>query len=84
MDLADPLHQQADARLHKPLAFLCRMVLGVLTQVTQLARTLDLLRQLRLQLLVQLADLVFKLLQQSGLHSGNGNTGTPEIRGRVA
>jgi TrmH family RNA methyltransferase len=41
------------------------VVLGVLAQVAELARALDLLRQLALQLLLELCDFVLELLQQS-------------------
>ncbi len=41
------------------------MVLGVLAQIAELARPLDLLRQLALQLLLELCDFVLELLQQS-------------------
>ncbi|HZB25609.1 MAG TPA: RNA methyltransferase [Vicinamibacterales bacterium] len=41
------------------------MVLRVLAQIAELARALDLLRQLALQLLVELCDFILELLQQS-------------------
>ena len=50
---ADALLQHADARLDQPLPLLRRLVLGVLAQIAQLARALDLLRQLELQLVVE-------------------------------
>jgi hypothetical protein len=67
-DLADTLLQQADAGLDQALTLLGRLVFGVLAQVAQLARPLDLLRQLGLQLLLELMDLVLELPEQAGLH----------------
>ena len=52
----------------QPLPLLGRLVLGVLAQIAQLAGALDLPRQLGLQLLVELLDLVFEFLQELGLH----------------
>ena len=70
LDLADALLQQADARLDEPLPFFRRLVLGVLAQVAELARALDLARQLGLQLLVELRDLVLEFLQDPLFHDG--------------
>ena len=67
-DLADALLQHADARFDQPLALLGRLVLGVLTQIAELARALDLFRQLRLQLAVELLDFVFEFLENPRLH----------------
>jgi hypothetical protein len=53
------------------------MVLGVLAQVAELARALDLLRQLGLQLPLKLLNLVLELLQYSCLQwllPENGDT----------
>ncbi len=68
MDVAHPLLQQADPRLDEPLPLLGGVILGVLAQVAQLARALNLLRQLRLQLAIELVDLVLELLQDPRLH----------------
>src|SRR4029077_197396 len=67
-DFGDTLLQHADLRFDQPLPLLRRLVLGVLTQVAQLARALDLLRQFELQLVVQLLDFVFEFLDQALFH----------------
>ena len=67
-DLADTLLQHADASFDQALALLGRLVLGVLTEIAELPRALDLLRQLRLQLAVELLNLVFELLENPGFH----------------
>ena len=76
LDLADALLQQADARLDQPLTFLRRLVFGVLAQIAELARALDLARQLRLQLLVELRDLVLEFLQDPLFHRRNVSRST--------
>ena len=63
-DFGDALLQHADARFDEPLPLLRRLVFGVLAQVAELARALDFLRQLELQLAVERLDLVFELLDQ--------------------
>ena len=73
-DLADALLQHADARFDQALPLFRGVILGVLPQVAQLARALDLLRQLGLQLLLELMDLFFELLQETRLHRGDGST----------
>ncbi len=60
----------ADASLDEALAFLRRVVLGVLAEIAELARALDLLRQLRLQLALELMNLVFELLENPRFHRG--------------
>ena len=67
-DLRHALLEHADARLDEPLPLLRGLVLGVLAQVAQLARALDLLGQLELQLAVERVDLVLELLDQSLFH----------------
>ncbi len=62
MDVADALLQQADTHFDEALTFLRRVVLGVLPQVSELARALDFLRQLGLQFLLENGDLVLELL----------------------
>jgi hypothetical protein len=72
-NFADTLLQHADPRLDEPLPLLGGLIFGILAQVAELPRALDLPRELGLQLLVERVDLVFELLQQTGLHPGNGN-----------
>ena len=67
-DLGHALLQHADPRFDQPLTLLRRVVLGVLAQVAQLARALDLPRQLDLQLAIERVDLVFELLDQPLFH----------------
>ena len=74
LDLADPHLEHADPRLDEPLPFLRRLVLGVFAQIAQLAGALDLPRQLGLQLLVELLDLVLEFFQEPRLHvEGDGS-----------
>ena len=68
MNVADTLLEQADPRLDQPLPFLGGVILRVLTQIAQLAGPLDFQRQFGLQLLVELHDFVFELLEQSCFH----------------
>ena len=60
--------EHADARLEIALPLLGRVVLGVLAQVAQLARALDLLGQFDLQLALERLDLVFEPFDQVCLH----------------
>ena len=67
-DLADALLQHGDAGVDDLLALFRRLVLGVLTQIAQLARALDLLRELYLQLALERRDLVVESLEDPVLH----------------
>ena len=67
-DVADALLEQADPRLDEALALLRGVILRVLAQVAELARALDFLRQLGLELAVQPLDLVLELLEELRLH----------------
>src|SRR5262249_17695319 len=67
-DLGRAFLQHADARLDEPLPLFRRVIFGVLAQIAQLARALDFLRQLELQLAIQRLDLVLELLDQSIFH----------------
>src|SRR5665213_2755690 len=67
-DLRHALLEHADPRLDEALPLLRRLVLGVLAQVAQLARALDLLRQLELQLVIQRLNLVLELANQAIFH----------------
>ena len=62
-DFADPLAEHADAGVDELLPLLGRLVLGVLTKIAELARTLDLLRKLGLELALQLADLILEAFE---------------------
>src|SRR5262245_60665896 len=73
-DLAHPLLEQADPRLHQTLPLFRRMILGVLTQIAQLTRALDFFRQLRLQLALQLLDLFFEFLENLRFHWVNDSS----------
>src|SRR5262249_44958007 len=73
LNLADALLQQTDAGLDEALALLGRLVFGVLAEVAQFARALDLSGELRLQLLVELGDFVLEFLQDPVFHVGNGS-----------
>ena len=57
------LRSMRDARVDELLPLLGRLVLGVLAQIAELARTLDLLRQLGLELPFQLGDFVLEAFQ---------------------
>ena len=67
-DLGDALLQHADPRLDQALPLFRRVVLRVLAQVAQLARALDLLRQLELQLAIERLDFVLEFLDQTIFH----------------
>ncbi len=67
-DLRHPFLEHADARFDEALPLLRGRVLGVLAQIAQLARTLDLFGQLQLQLAVERVDLVLEFLNQSIFH----------------
>ena len=67
-DLADALLEHRDAGVDDLLPLLGGLVLGVLAQVAQLARALDLLRQLELQLALERGDLVVETLQNAIFH----------------
>ena len=67
-DLADALLQHRDARVDDLLTLLRGLVLGVLAQVAQLARALDLLRQLDLQLALERGDFVVEFLENAIFH----------------
>src|SRR5439155_21413286 len=59
--------------------FFRRVVFRVLVQIAELARALDLLRQLELELVIQRLDLVLEFLDQAILHRfrhGPGNRTT--------
>src|SRR5262249_13058369 len=75
-DFRHALLQHADARFDEPLALLGRLIFRVFAKIAQLARTLDLLRQLELQLVIQRRDFVFELPDQPFLHRfpTNGTT----------
>ena len=64
----DALLQHADARFDQPLPLLRGLILGVLAQIAELARALDLLRQLELQLAIERLDFVLELLDQPIFH----------------
>ncbi len=67
-NIADALLEQADPCLDETLAFLRGVVLGVLAQVSELARALNFLREFGLELAVQSLDLVLELLEELRLH----------------
>ena len=67
-DLADALLQHRDAGVDDVLALLGGLVLGVLAQVAQLARALNLLRQLDLQLALERRDFLVETLENSLFH----------------
>src|SRR5215203_3042062 len=70
-DLADALFQHRDARVDDLLPLLRRLVLRVLAQVAELAGTLDLLRQVDLQLALECSDFLVEPLQNPLFHRGN-------------
>jgi hypothetical protein len=63
-----PALQHRDPRLDEALALFGRRVLGVLAQVAELARPLDLFRKLRVELALQAGNLVVESLQNSFFH----------------
>src|SRR5207253_855868 len=90
-DLRDALLEHADPRFDEPLALLGRVVFGVLAQIAELARALDLFGQLEFELVVQRLYLVLEFPDQSilhRLHHGPGNRTTvlsfPEWPSRAA
>jgi hypothetical protein len=78
MDVADPLLEQADAHLDQTLTLFRGVILRVLTQIAELAGPFDLLRQLRLQFLLELRDLILELLEYARLQGIPPETGTAE------
>src|SRR5438067_13885719 len=66
--LIDTLLQHADARLDETLPLLGRGVFRVLAQIAELARALDFLRQLQLQLAIERRDFSLELPDQPFLH----------------
>jgi len=60
-DFRHALLQHADARFDESLALLRRVIFRVFSQVAQLARAFDLLRELELQLAIEGLNLVFEL-----------------------
>ena len=56
-DLGDPLLEHRDSRVDDALAILRRLIFRVLAQVAELARALDFLRQLVVQLALELRRL---------------------------
>ncbi len=62
------------------LPLLGRLVLGVLPQVAELARPLDLLWQLRLQFPLELLNLVLESLQNLRFHRSSGSN----VRGNAS
>ena len=60
----------AETRLYELLSLERCLVFGVLAQVAQLARTLDLFRQLVLQLSLELLQLALEPLQDGCLDHG--------------
>lgn len=60
--------EHGNARLDVCLPFFRRLILGVLTQVSELARALDFFRQLRLQFSLESRHFVFEPLEQSLFH----------------
>src|SRR5471030_1718335 len=67
-DLGHAFLEHADARFDEALPLFRRLVLGVLAQIAELARALDLLRQLELELVVQRVNFVFEFLDQPVFH----------------
>src|SRR5439155_16830897 len=67
-NLRDTLLQHADARLDETLPLLGRGVFRVLAQIAELARALDFLRQLQLQLAIERRDFSLELPDQPFLH----------------
>ncbi|MNC93929.1 hypothetical protein D3C83_106670 [compost metagenome] len=67
-DLADPLLQHGDAGVDDLLPLLGRLVFGVFAQVAELARPLDLLRQVDLQLALERRNLIVEPLEDPFLH----------------
>ncbi len=75
-DFAHPPLEHGDARVDVGLPLLRRLVLGVLAQVAELARTLDLLGELHVQLALERVDLVFESLDESFFHRAQSRTVT--------
>ena len=75
-DLADALLQHGDAGVDDLLALLGGLVFGVLAQVAQLARALDLLGELDLQLALEDRDLVVETLENPLFHRPNSDCTT--------
>ena len=67
-DLANPPLQHRDPGVEDLLPFLRRLVLGVLAQVAELARTLDLLRELDLQLPFERGDFFVESFENAVFH----------------
>src|SRR5687768_7165711 len=70
-NLAHPLLEHRDARVDDILPVLGSLVLRVLAQIAKLARPLDLLRQIHLQLALEGGDLVVETLDDSFFHRLN-------------
>ena len=70
-DLAHAPLQHGDAGVDVGLAFFRRLVLGVLAQVAELARALNLFGELLVQLALEGVQLVFKSLEKSFFHRSN-------------
>src|SRR5262249_32984264 len=73
LDLGHALLKQADTGFDEALPLFRGVVFRVFAQVAELARALDLARQLGFQLLVELRDLVLELLQDPVFHRQNGS-----------
>jgi len=67
-NLRDALLQHADARFDETLPLFGRGVFRVLAQIAELARALDFLRQLQLQLAIERRDFSLELPDQPFLH----------------
>jgi TrmH family RNA methyltransferase len=67
-DLMHAPLEHGNTRLHVGLPFFGCLILSVFTQITELARALDLFRQLRFQFSLECRDFVFKPLEQSLFH----------------
>ena len=61
---------QRDPELLRDVALLRGMIFRVFAEIAQLSRALNLLRELRLQLSIELLDLLFELFQNPGFHLG--------------
>ena len=70
-DLAHAPLEHRNARVDVGLPLLRRLVLGVLAQVAQLARALNLFRELHVQLALESVQFVFKSLEKLLLHHSN-------------
>ena len=67
-DLGDSLLQHADARLNIALPLPGGLILGVLPEIAELTRPLDLLWELALELTLESSDFVFESFEKLSLY----------------